>query len=723
MKQSSKRIFYSMIIGILVGVMVIFNVLSVSALSIEEVYTVNPKESNIVVYDANKSSVFRRSESEINSKYNDAQNVAGYSNYNRDNWYTTKSSTQKPYKSGVLKASTLEAMGRMSNFYRYLVGVKNFKYNTKNNSELQDGALVRNFEFNHFLSPSSKPKDMEQKLWDRGAAAAHNIIAMGYTPQGAITGWMNEGYSLSSKKWDTVGHRYAIAGASRAGIEYGYSGNVGIGHNVGNGGYISVGGISDVNGDGVVGYEDDPWNYEKQGGNWAFKDYMSAFPCPGPMPNWVISPYSSSWTAEFDTNVLRIIDTSKVTVTVKNLSTGKSYKCTEANQKGRFSMGNINFVQPSDYNTRSYLYTDAYSVEVTGLKDTKTKKDAKLVYTVSFFAQPTKISLDKTKASIGTIYGGKFVNHVYLSATVEPSYVGVTWKSSNPDIATVDDYGYVMGVNDLGVESPSTVTITAETDDGKKATCIVTVEDPVRAFVRRLYKLALKRNPEKGGLNYWTKRIKNYEESAASAAMGFFYSNEFINSKVSDDDFITRCYGVMMDRKPDAGGKRYWLNKLSNGMSRKYVLKGFIESNEYTQIADSYNINKGTIDLNESRDRNEGITSFVARCYTKALGRNYDVGGLNYWTGMIINSGNVKNAAINVASNGFFHSNEFRNKKLNDTEYVKVLYRTFLGREFDKGGLNYWLKQLKSGKTRDDILNGFANSLEFSKIMASYGIY
>ena len=237
-----------------------------------------------------------------------------------------------------------------------------------------------------------------------------------------------------------------------------------------------------------------------------------------------------------------------------------------------------------------------------------------------------------------------------------------------------------------------------------------------------MYKLCLNRNYDSGGLAYWWTKLYTKQITAAEAARGFFVSKEMSDLKLNDNEFVERCYKVMMDRASDKGGKKYWLDRIGNGMSREYVVKGFIDSKEFTNICNKYGMTKGTINVSEARDKNYGITSFVARCYTKALGRKYDVNGLNFWCNKMLNASNVKQAAIDVAGNGFFHSKEFKDKKLSNSDYIKVLYRTFLGREYDNNGLNYWLKELSSGKSRDYVLNGFANSKEFSDIMASYGI-
>ena len=59
---------------------------------------------------------------------------------------------------------------------------------------------------------------------------------------------------------------------------------------------------------------------------------------------------------------------------------------------------------------------------------------------------------------------------------------------------------------------------------------------------------------------------------------------------------------------------------------------------------------------------------------------------------------------------------------LSDMEFVKILYRTFLGREYDAPGLENWVQHLASGVSRDQVAAGFAYSQEFSEIMSIFGI-
>ena len=243
-------------------------------------------------------------------------------------------------------------------------------------------------------------------------------------------------------------------------------------------------------------------------------------------------------------------------------------------------------------------------------------------------------------------------------------------------------------------------------------------DDKVRDFVSRLYTIALKREAEDQGLVDWKNRLVSKQKSGAEVAAGFFMSKELANQNISDSEFVERLYLVMMNRASDAKGKEYWLNMLNCGVTREGVYRGFAESKEFQAVCDSYNIERGTYKPAQNRDVNYGCTMFVARLYTQALGRNYDINGLNDWTGKI----NSKAWTVtDVSTTGFFHSQEFLNKNLNDVEYIKVLYRTFLNREYDSAGLAYWRVQMENGKSRDDVLKGFANSQEFANLKKQYG--
>lgn len=243
----------------------------------------------------------------------------------------------------------------------------------------------------------------------------------------------------------------------------------------------------------------------------------------------------------------------------------------------------------------------------------------------------------------------------------------------------------------------------------------------VEAYVTRLYRLCLGREPEPEGLKDWTDRMCSGRTTGADAARGFFFSEEFRLMNLSNDEYVERLYNVMMGRGSDWAGKTDWLYKLENGVGRMGVFKGFADSAEFDMICNSYGIKRGTVPLEalEGRDRNPGLTTFVSRMYTKALGRAYDIDGLNDWCNRICDK---KWTVTDMATTGFFESPEYLNMRHTNSEYVKVLYRTFFDREYDQEGYAYWLQKLNSGVSRREVLRGFAESQEFAQLMRSYGL-
>lgn len=305
-----------------------------------------------IVYDADEMEPFKsRTLKEVADEYAKTRYAgATYSNSDSSTWYQEPCSTSAPYAAGVLTQDTHTAMTAMTNFYRWLSGLNSLKNSSTHSDSLQVQALVRNFEFSHWVSDSSKPADMSDEMWNAGAPCRHNILARGYTPQGAITGWMNEGYSLRSQSWDTTGHRYALIEASLSDVQYGFSGGIAIGADV------ASGNTSDLP--------------------------FSAFPAPGYMPSRLVSPSSSAWSVRINKNTLKIADSTKVTAVITNLNTGNSYECTKENGKLRVSGVEIDMVQPSDYS--GSRYTDSYRVQITGLQDAATGSEAQISYTTRF---------------------------------------------------------------------------------------------------------------------------------------------------------------------------------------------------------------------------------------------------------------------------------------------------------------------------------------------------
>lgn len=309
-------------------------------------------------------------------------------------------------------------------------------------------------------------------------------------------------------------------------------------------------------------------------------------------------------------------------------------------------------------------------ITATAADDSGVKATCKITVTNPVI-KVTRVTLNKTTASV---VKGKTLT---LTATVTPTNAtnkNVTWKSSNTKIATVDGNGKVTAV----AAGTATITCTAKADKSKSATCKITVTNPAV----KVTKLSMNKTSV-DLLKGKTVQLKVTvtPSNATNKAVTWTSSNKKIATVTSNG--LVKAVGT---------GTVTITAKAKDGSGKKVTCK----INVY---ADS-------------------VESYVARIYTKALGRDPEPAGLKYWVGEI-KAG--RKTAVQVAEM-FFFAPEFTNKKLNNKEYVKVLYRTFMGREADQGGLNYWIDRLNKGESRKSVLKAFAGCPEFKAIVKSFGL-
>ena len=347
----------------------------------------------------------------------------------------------------------------------------------------------------------------------------------------------------------------------------------------------------------------------------------------------------------------------------------------------------------------------------------------------------TGLTLNKTSATLKA--GGT----VELTATIAPDNTtqskSVNWKSSDPQVATVSG-GKVTAIS----AGTTTITATSVGNNAISATCTITVEgeggstggengnrEKVNGFVKRLYTLALGRESVADAeIASWADVLISSESNGVDAGYGFVFSDETKGKNLSDGDFVEMLYLTFMDRASDEGGKSAWVSQLEAGVTREKIFEGFVMSDEFKGVCAEYGIEVGKPEdvdafaeaLSYYRNQNADLTKFVARCYTKALGRGFDEDGIEAWCRALITG---ENTPREVAGIGFLSSDEFLAKNLNNEEFVKVLYRTFFDREADQVGLEGWVKTLVTGEQdRDSILEGFTGSEEFKAVLESFGL-
>lgn len=112
------------------------------------------------------------------------------------------------------------------------------------------------------------------------------------------------------------------------------------------------------------------------------------------------------------------------------------------------------------------------------------------------------------------------------------------------------------------------------------------------------------------------------------------------------------------------------------------------------------------------------IRSWLTSLYFDILDRNPDASGLDYWNDELEEKRQTPTQVIKF----FLTSPEFKNRKLSDEAFLATLYQVFFDRAPDRDGYTYWLKELKNGKNRESVINGFVGSKEWSD-MSDYLTY
>ena len=117
-------------------------------------------------------------------------------------------------------------------------------------------------------------------------------------------------------------------------------------------------------------------------------------------------------------------------------------------------------------------------------------------------------------------------------------------------------------------------------------------ETKVVQFAERMYTECMKRPADTGGLAYWSKGLYEQTITGKSILNSFFLSSEMKNMGLANQEYVRRIYKTMLDRDPDTGGLNYWTGRLDNGANPTVVINGFIDSKEFSKICEDYGIQR-----------------------------------------------------------------------------------------------------------------------------------
>lgn len=112
------------------------------------------------------------------------------------------------------------------------------------------------------------------------------------------------------------------------------------------------------------------------------------------------------------------------------------------------------------------------------------------------------------------------------------------------------------------------------------------------------------------------------------------------------------------------------------------------------------------------------LEAFVTRFYDLVLGRAPDQAGFDFWVNGLADDSLTGGDIVR----NFFNSAEFTNQNTDNPTYVTTLYNALFGRTPAQTEVDFWVNEITTGTTRDQVLENFIGSPEFIALSQSFGI-
>ena len=345
-------------------------------------------------------------------------------------------------------------------------------------------------------------------------------------------------------------------------------------------------------------------------------------------------------------------------------------------------------------------------------------------YTIQFENPIFTPTISKTKAgdlltvSVNVYPGISQISSVEFEIEINgtPVETNLVDNGTNGD-ALANDGRYTATITlPNQINTIGNLSFTAQDNSGESVTSKVETHFThinVMNLVTKYYNDVLDRLPEPGGAEGWAAEIErmisigiDVKEGFQALAKQFFNCEEYLNKNKANDAFVTDLYQTFLNRAPDPAGMTFWLNYLSQGLTKDMLITQFAYSDEFSAYIE------GVLGSGTRRPEN----NLVNDLYRGFLGRFPDTAGFNSWLGLMRNAQctgaqAVRDLTYQIAL-GFVQSTEYGLRNRNNSQYVEDLYNGILRRGADPAGFIVWVNALNT-TTRSQMVKSFADSLEF----------
>ena len=246
--------------------------------------------------------------------------------------------------------------------------------------------------------------------------------------------------------------------------------------------------------------------------------------------------------------------------------------------------------------------------------------------------------------------------------------------------------------------------------------------DNVKAVIAGYYEKILGRSPDAQGAAFWSGEIARLSALGASVnevffamAYAFFASPEYTAGNPTDIRFVTDLYRTFFLREPDAGGLTYWTGQLQLGKPRGAVLNDFLFSAEFTNFMSG---------LFGASTTSRAEVSMVMDFYRGSFNRLPDNFGFTFWlarfrAAQCTGAPSVTMEA-DIISAEFIASPEYSARQAALPAFARApaavvsLYNMALRRGGDFAGFMFWVDQANTPASGlDYVRRSFIASPEF----------
>ena len=149
--------------------------------------------------------------------------------------------------------------------------------------------------------------------------------------------------------------------------------------------------------------------------------------------------------------------------------------------------------------------------------------------------------------------------------------------------------------------------------------------------IREAYNRALRRDPEPAGASYWLGALQRGQLSPENVYSTFLATDEMYNVQGGGTNlgYVTSMYQDLLVRQPDAGGLTYWTSRLDKGEPRRAISDSIWYSPEKfnVRVTEAYQLLLGRV----ADSGEQAYWSQIARQYGPTTMRSMIMSTDEYW--------------------------------------------------------------------------------------------